>query len=202
MNNTDLKVGIIILAAGASFRMGSPKQLIKVGEKSLIRHIAEEALTTQNRPVVVVLGANKAAIVPEIADLHHLSFADNPQWQKGMASSIKMGLVGTYLIDKHLDAVIILVSDQPHVSAALIRRMIAVQAISEKGIVACRYGGQLGVPVLFTRKYFETLLNLEGDKGAKIVVNEYLEDTAVLNFEKGIVDLDTPEDVTNWESNN
>ena len=110
--------------------------------------------------------------------------------------------MGTYLIDKHLDAVIILVSDQPHVSAALIRRMIAVQAISEKGIVACRYGGQLGVPVLFTRKYFETLLNLEGDKGAKIVVNEYLEDTAVLNFEKGIVDLDTPEDVTNWESNN
>lgn len=152
------------------------------------------------RPVVVVLGANKPAIVPEIVDLHHLTFIDNPHWQSGMASSIKMGLVGTYMIDKHLDAVVILASDQPFVSTALIRRMVEVQAIAQKGIVACQYAGQVGIPVLFTRKYFEPLLNLEGDKGAKVIVNQYLEDTALLNFEKGIVDLDTPTDVEKWKT--
>lgn len=197
MKNSESKIGIIILAAGQSSRMGQPKQLLKIGEKSLIRHIAAVALATECRPVVLVIGANKALVAPEIADLP-LVFIDNPQWQTGMSTSLKMGMVGIYLTDKAIEAVLILVCDQPYLSPELLNQMITVYESSGKGIVVCRYDNQLGVPVLFGRKYFEQLISLKGDEGAKSIIKENLTDAEVVDFEAGKFDLDTPEDYQYW----
>ncbi|MFN8345332.1 MAG: nucleotidyltransferase family protein [Spirosomataceae bacterium] len=187
------KIGIIILAAGESKRMGSPKQLLDIGGKSLIRRTAEVALATDCYPVVLVVGANKPQIAPHIIDLP-LTVIDNPMWHEGMASSVKIGLAGMYMTYKDVEAVIMLVCDQPYLSVALLERMTEVYQRKKPPVVACKYGNEVGVPALFDRSLFEELLDLKGDKGAKPVLMKHLEDAHLITFEAGSVDLDTPDD--------
>ncbi len=194
------KIGIIILAAGESKRMGSPKQLLEVEGKSLIHHTAEIALATDCYPIVLVIGANKAQIAPEIIDLP-LTVIDNPMWHEGMASSVKMGLAGIYMTFKNIEAVIMLVCDQPYISVSLLERMIKIYQTKSPRIVACRYGDQIGVPALFDRSLFDELLNLKGDKGAKPVLMNHLDETHLLTFEAGNIDLDTPEEYKRFLDN-
>lgn len=189
MNN----IGIILLAAGESKRMGSPKQLLDIDGKSLLRRTAEVALATDCYPVVMVIGANKTQIAPEIIDLP-LTVIDNPMWHEGMSSSVKMGMAGLYMTYKDVEAVIMLVCDQPYLSVALLERMIEVYRAKKPPIVACKYGEEVGVPALFDRKLFDELLNLTGDKGAKPIVMNHLDEVYLVTFEAGSVDLDTPED--------
>lgn len=173
--------------------MGSPKQLLDIDGKSLLRRTAEVALATDCYPVVMVIGANKAQIAPEIIDLP-LTVIDNPMWHEGMSSSVKMGLAGLYMTYKDVDAVIMLVCDQPYLSVSLLERMIDVYRTKKPPIVACKYGEEVGVPALFDRKLFEELLTLSGDKGAKPIVMNHLDEAYLVTFEAGSVDLDTPED--------
>ncbi|WP_428661573.1 nucleotidyltransferase family protein [Runella sp.] len=187
------KIGIILLAAGESKRMGSPKQLLDIDGKSLLRRTAEVALATECYPVVMVIGANKARIAPEIINLP-LTVIDNPMWPEGMSSSVKMGMAGLYMTYKDVDAVIMLVCDQPYISVSLLERMIEMYEAKKPLIVACKYGDQVGVPALFDRRLFDELLSLTGDKGAKPVIMNHLDETHLLTFEAGSVDLDTPED--------
>jgi molybdenum cofactor cytidylyltransferase len=179
--------------------MGSPKQLLDIEGKSLIRRTAEVALATDCYPVVLVIGANKAQIAPEIIDLP-LTVIDNPMWHEGMSSSVKMGLAGLYMTYKDVEAVIMLVCDQPYLSVSLLQRMVEVYQAKKAPIVACKYGDQVGVPALFDRKIFEELLNLTGDKGAKPVLMNHLDETHLITFEAGIVDLDTPEEYKKYRS--
>lgn len=187
------KVGIIIVAAGESKRMGKPKQLLLVAGKSLIKHTAEIALATDCYPVVLVIGAHKAAIAPEIVHLP-LTVIDNPAWQSGMASSIKIGLAGIYMTYKEIDAVLLMVVDQPFVTVKLIEEIIALYDKQNAPLVASKYGNEIGVPALFDRKYFDALLDLKGDKGAKSILMNNLADVALVGFERGDIDLDTPND--------
>lgn len=187
------KIGIIILAAGESKRMGSPKQLLQIEGKSLIHRTAEIALATDCYPVVMVIGANKPQIAPEIVDLP-LTVIDNPMWHEGMSSSVKIGLAGVYMTYKEIEAVIILVCDQPYLSVSLLERMVEIYNTKKPRLIACKYGEQLGVPALFDRTLFEELLNLKGDKGAKPVLMNHLDEAHILQFEAGSIDLDTPDD--------
>jgi molybdenum cofactor cytidylyltransferase len=190
-----LKIGTIILAAGASTRMGGePKQLLTYKGQSLIRRITDTALALQTGPVIVVLGANRERIAPELASLP-ITLVDNEAWQTGMASSLKMGLAALYITNKDIDAVLILLTDQPLVSVGLLQFMLETYVTENKGIVACRYDDQLGVPALFDRKYIEQMLQLEGDKGAKWVIIKHRQDCAEVPFEAGAIDLDSKRDV-------
>lgn len=187
------KIGIIILAAGESKRMGSPKQLLQIEGKSLIHRTAEIALATDCYPVVMVIGANKPQIAPEIVDLP-LTIIDNPMWHEGMSSSVKIGLAGVYMTYKEVEAVIILVCDQPYLSVSLLERMVEIYTTKKPRLIACRYGEELGVPALFDRTLFEELLDLKGDKGAKPVLMKHLDEAHILQFEAGSIDLDTPDE--------
>lgn len=193
------KIGIIILAAGESKRMGLPKQLLNIEGVSLIRRTAEVALATDCYPVVLVIGAHKAQLAHEIIDLP-LTVIDNQMWHEGMASSVKMGLAGLYMTYKDVEAVIMLVCDQPYISVSLLERMIEIYRTKKPPIVACKYEDQVGVPALFDRKLFEELLSLTGDKGAKPVLMNHLDEAYLLTFEAGSIDLDTPEDYKNFQS--
>ena len=190
-------IGIIILAAGESRRMGSPKQILPIEGKALLRRTTEIALATHCEPIVLVLGANKPQIAPEIIDLP-LTIIDNPMWHQGLSSSVKMGMAGLWITTKDIDAVMILVCDQPYLSVEILNKMIEVYKTKKPKLVGCRYGDEVGVPVLFDKVLFGELLNLTGEKGAKPILMNHLDEAHIVDFEKGEIDLDTPEDYQKW----
>jgi molybdenum cofactor cytidylyltransferase len=173
---------------------GEPKQLLRYKGQSLMRRITETALAIQRGPVVVVLGANRDQIVPELAGLP-VTLVDNPGWPAGQASSLKTGLAALYLTNKDMEAVLVLHTDQPMVSVGLLIHMLDVWQEDSKRIVACRYGTQVSVPALFSRDYIAELLQLEGDKGVKWVIGKHRSDCVEVPFEAGGIDLDSKRDV-------
>ncbi len=189
-----MTIGIIILAAGASRRMGKPKQTLPMQEgKNLLQQTVETALATAQRPVIVVVGANKAEVVPELTGLP-VTIVDNAFWEEGMATSIKIGLAGLFMTEPRLDGVLMLVCDQPYLTTGLLKQMVATYEESGKKAVACRYAKSWGVPVLIGRELLAELTTITGDHGAKPFLKAHREDVAFVDFPKGIVDLDTPED--------
>ncbi|MDZ7936680.1 MAG: nucleotidyltransferase family protein [Emticicia sp.] len=196
-----MNTAIIILAAGASSRMGVPKQLLLVDGKTLIKRICDTAIDTPCHPIVTVLGANRNLIRKETERMP-ITVIDNPQWENGMSSSIKMGLAGAYMTEKAIDAVIFLTVDMPYVSVELINKMIGKAESDEKTeIVACKYDNQIGIPVLFKRTLFTDLLELTGDEGAKKVVMKNQDKTSLIDFPEGKLDLDTIDEYRNFVSN-
>ncbi|WP_460638238.1 nucleotidyltransferase family protein [Larkinella harenae] len=190
-----MNIAIIILAAGASSRLDhQPKQLIEWEGRTLLRRVVDSALSTPFRPVVVVVGAHKGQVVPQLDGLP-VTIIDNQHWQQGLATSVKTGLAAVYLTQKEIDAVLFLLTDQPHVDRGLLQQLVHVYEESGKGIVAASYAGSLGVPALFDRKYIHELLSLDGDAGAKKVIKNHPEDCAEVPFESGNIDLDTRQDV-------
>jgi molybdenum cofactor cytidylyltransferase len=175
--------------------MGGPiKQLFPYKGQSLIRRVTETALALQRGPVVVVVGAERAQIVPELADLP-VTLVDNPNWPTGQASSLKTGLAALYLTKKEIETVLVLHTDQPLVSLGLLLHMVDVRKENGTGIVACRYGTQLGVPALFYRDYINELLQLDGDKGVQWVIVRHRNDCVEVPFEAGSIDLNSKRDI-------
>ena len=190
MNNT----GIVILAAGASSRFGTPKQLTQFNGKTFLQHVIDEAKDAGVEPIVVVTGANADEVSTSIAD-RNVELIFNRDWAKGMASGIVAGVHAIRQLDNRIDKIIIAVCDQPFVSAMLFKQLDKVQQETGKSIVASAYADTIGTPVLFSRKYFEQLLGLEGDTGAKKLLKDYREDVATVDFPEGDVDVDTQEDL-------
>ena len=190
MNNT----GILILAAGSSSRFGSPKQLIRFNGKTLLHHVIDEAKNAQPIAVVVVTGANTSTISSSIED-STIKLVYNKDWEKGMASGIVAGVNAIKDMDNSIEKIIIAVCDQPFVSTALFTQLDQAQQETGKSIVASAYGNTMGTPVLFTRRYFDELIGLKGDTGAKKVLKEHSEEVTTIEFPKGIIDIDTQEDL-------
>jgi molybdenum cofactor cytidylyltransferase len=148
---------------------------------------------------VVVLGADKDEIKKSFrAD--SIPVIHNPEWEKGMASTMQKGL--QYLTKfKKLDQVILVLCDQPFVHSGILDSLIDLQESTGKGIVACKYADTLGVPALFTQQYFEEMMGLKNSEGAKKVIYNHLNDVAELDFAKGAVDIDTYEEYEELMSN-
>jgi molybdenum cofactor cytidylyltransferase len=189
----EYKTGIVILAAGSSSRLGSPKQLLKYEGQSLIKRIVTQAGADNTHKVVVVTGSNAKAIESEIGNKDVLSCI-NDNWQSGMGSSISVGLKQLLQVSPEIEQCIICVSDQPYVTTSILDSLKQAQAISGKGIVASQYSGTMGVPALFAKPYFGALLGLAGEQGAKAVLQKYNQDVFSIDFEEGSVDIDTLED--------
>jgi molybdenum cofactor cytidylyltransferase len=189
MNNT----GIIILAAGSSSRLGSTKQLLHFKGKTLLKHTVEEAAEAGAQPVVVVTGANADEVSKEIQN-EKVEIVFNKNWEQGMASGIVIGLKNAIRLSKELENIIITVCDQPFVSSSLFQQLFQRQNKSAKHIVASAYADTVGTPALFTIKYFDALMGLTGDQGAKGLLKKYSEDLATVDFPDGYIDIDTQED--------
>lgn len=188
-----MRVGAVILAAGSSSRMGHPKQTLKFQGESLIRRAALAALGAGCCPVVVVTGANAELIRGEL-DGFEVCVVLNTLWESGMASSIRVGVEGLVSADADADAVVVMLCDQPHVTADVIAHLIAAHRDTGRTIVASAYGGSFGVPALFSREFFAELQQLEGSAGAKQVINRHALVAHFLQFQSGDVDVDTPDD--------
>ena len=188
------KFGILILAAGNSSRLGQPKQLLQFNGKSLIRHTADEAIKAAGKQVIVITGAHHHLITDALRK-RQVHIITNPYWEEGMSSSIYSGLITLLNLYPQLDNLLISVSDQPFISAALFKRMQITQQKTQKGIVASSYASAIGVPVLFSYPYFEPLLDLKGHEGAKKLLLAHQEDMVTVPFPKGNIDIDTPADL-------
>jgi molybdenum cofactor cytidylyltransferase len=123
-----------------------------------------------------------------------ISVVVNEQWMDGMGSSISTGIKAMITTFPHLEAVIIMVCDQPYVNAALLRQLIDQHLISHKGIIASAYDNTAGTPVFFHQRYFDDLLALSGQQGAKKILQQSTGDLALVPFPLGVLDIDTAED--------
>ena len=186
---------IIILAAGASTRMGKPKLLLAYGSRSFVRHAAEVAAASVCRPILVVLGAYANQLQNEIDDLPVRSVI-NERWADGMGSSIQVGMGALKAYDRadNTEALVLMLCDQPCVTAAVINDLLTAYHSNDKGIIASEYGGTLGVPALFGREYFAELARMSGAAGAKHIIVVHASDVVCVPFPKGVTDIDTPED--------
>lgn len=182
--------GLIILAAGASTRLGSPKQQLIYKGRTLLQHCIDMALASNCSPVIVVLGAHSMVISPEIPS-ERVSVVQNPDWEEGMASSIRAGI--TALQQKAPDAteVIFMVCDQPYVDTDHLNNLVRQRLDTGKGIIASYYNDTMGVPVLFDQGFFPALLSLKGEEGAKKLLYRYEQEVAAVPFPQGSVDIDT-----------
>lgn len=188
------KIGIIILAAGASTRMnGEPKQLLEFEGKTLLRRAAETALSSGLRPIVVVLGANAEKLLPEIKDLPVLT-AINENWATGMGGSIKTGLSVLLAENREIEAAILMLCDQPFVTAETLNRLIETFQKTKKPIAASQYADTIGVPALFAREMFTELSDLQGEAGAKAVIKKHAADIARTPEPEAAFDVDTQAD--------
>jgi molybdenum cofactor cytidylyltransferase len=186
---------IIILAAGASTRMGRPKVLLTYGSRTFLRHAAETAAASICRPILVVLGAYTNQLQSEIDDLPVRSVI-NERWADGMGSSIQVGIGTLNIYDRadSIEALVLMLCDQPYVTAAVINDLVTAYHLNGKGIIASEYDCTLGVPALFGREYFAELATMRGAAGAKHIIAAHASDVVPVPFPEGMTDIDTPED--------
>ena len=184
--------GIVILAAGSSSRLGTPKQLLVLEGLTLIKKAALIALEITSQ-VIVVTGAHAEKIEAELQSLP-LTVSKNEAFKNGIAASIRVGL--NTLVEKYndIEGVVFMVCDQPYLTADIINQLVNAANTSEKGIVACSYGNSLGIPALFKKKHFQELLELRGDVGAKKLIINHSNDVVAIPFPKGDIDIDTMEE--------
>ncbi len=185
------KTALLILAAGQASRMGEPKQLLEVNGQTLISRIVTQCLSTEHRPVVAVLGAYFEPVQKAVKGLP-VEIVQNENWQDGLGSSISAGVTFVEKAHPQVEAIVILLCDQPLVDATFIETLIAAYANNKKPIVAAEYAGGLGVPALFARSRFPALQQLSADKGAKKIMQQHLDDVFSISFPEGQLDLDTP----------
>lgn len=187
------RIATLILAAGASRRLGRPKQLLEIDGRTLLRRTAELALSAAAGPVLVVLGARAEEMRPELAGLK-VETIENPDWAEGMSTSLRAGIRRLETEQPPVAAVLVLLVDQPRVNIQLLDRLIRLYEERKPPVVASRYNGLNGVPAVFDRSLWEELKNIEGDRGARRVIRRYEKDMAIVDFPPAAEDIDTPED--------
>jgi molybdenum cofactor cytidylyltransferase len=193
MSDPPFHFGCILLAAGASKRMGQPKQLLPIAGRPLVAHAVAAALASPAWPVVVVLGADAEKIKPALAGLP-LLIAQNYEWPEGLASSIRTGLVMLENFSTALDAVLIAPADLPAFSADSIAGLVAALRAGRHSIAAARYAGCIGSPALFARTHFSALHALRGEEGARSLLTAHAEAVVAVDLPELAFDLDTPDD--------
>jgi len=187
-----LKLSALVLAAGASRRLGRPKQLLKLNGESLVHRAASLALGAGFSPVRVVLGAVDAELREALKDLP-VRLLDNPDWTEGLASSLRQGVADWGVEEAGL---LVLACDQPALDHEVLMALAEAFKADPVRPVACAYGGGIGLPALLPRRLGPELLQLRGDRGAKPILMR--EQANLVDFPGGLLDLDTPEDLQRW----
>ena len=188
------KIAILILAAGAASRMGSIKQLLPWNGEPLLAHILKTAMSSAAHSTTLITGANAETIIKGVAIPGEVHLVNNEYWAKGLGSSIKSGLNHLMATDMDVNAVLILLADQPLIDKEYLDKLIAKYNQGNFGIVATAYKSGPGVPAIFDGGYFDKLSKLAMDKGAKSIIKENLSDTLVLEPLGKERDIDTPAD--------
>ena len=192
-SDSNRHVAAIILAAGRSTRMGGPNKLLaELGGKPLVRLVAEQALASKAKGVIVVTGHQAELVEKALAGLD-VKFVRNPDFAQGLASSVKAGVAA---VPDGADGAVICLGDMPMISAALIDRLIEAFAPDRGNLIAVPVSdGRRGNPVLWSRRFFNELMTLDGDIGARHLIAKHTEAVAEVPVEGfgAFLDIDTPQ---------
>jgi molybdenum cofactor cytidylyltransferase len=191
--NNGNNIGIILLAAGQSNDVDLPIPLLDYEGQTLLQHSIEAAQISEAHPLVVVLGADAEIIKKEIKG-HDVHVVYNAEWQKGMASSIRYGLQELIRISPATEAAVVLVCDQPYITADVVKRLISVHQETGKPMVGSKYADTVGTPALFHKSMFPELMKLEGEGGGKNLLLQHSEALENIPFPEGKIDIDTEAD--------
>jgi len=183
----------VILAAGASRRLGSPKQLLEWRGRTLLDNTIENARSLLNERVIVILGS-QAQTIQEKVDLSGVVAVVNPNWQTGIASSIRAGIDS---LPVNADGVLMLLSDQPLVGYRAMQNLLTQWQIEPSHIAASQYQDTVGVPALFPSAFFGALRSLRGDRGAKSLLLQFEDKLQKIPLPEAELDIDTREDFDN-----
>lgn len=189
-----MNIAILIPAAGASRRIGTPKQLLKWGNSTLLGHAIETAEQLNPSEIIVVLGAYYDKIKGEI-DHNPIKILKHENWENGLGSSIAFGVKHILTNANQFDAVLIYLPDQPLIVSKYLIEMANKFKFEDHKIIATSYGNEkFGVPAIFDKTYFEELEALKDDEGAKKLIEKYSESATSLDISPLIADIDTEED--------
>lgn len=186
------KYGVIVLAAGASKRLGAPKQQLMYNGETLLRNAVHAALELRSGATIVVVN-NKSGETTRQLDQLPVDIVVNEKAQEGMAGSIREGIMHITMTYPGVSHVLIMVCDQPFVDVTHLRSLIDTQQSTAAPVVASYYDGRKGVPALFHQSLYSSLQNLEGDTGAKHLIETLGDSVATVDFPKGSIDVDTEE---------
>jgi molybdenum cofactor cytidylyltransferase len=192
-----MPIPAIVLAAGASTRLGRPKQLLRFaafGGETLLDRSVDLARAAGAAPIFVILGAHADEIHLE-CELLDCILVRNEAWAEGMASSLRVGIAAVLENAPAAAGAMVLVCDQPGLSAEYLIRLLNAHNEDGNRIAASRYAGRTGVPAIFPRALFPALLELQGDQGARALLQQPGEAVHAIDFPGGEFDLDSPEDI-------
>jgi molybdenum cofactor cytidylyltransferase len=191
--DSNRQVTAIILAAGRSTRMGGPNKLLaELRGKPLVRIVAEQALASKAKGVIVVTG-HQAELVEKALEGLNLKLVRNPDFSEGLASSVKAGIAA---VAGDADGAVICLGDMPMISAQFIDHLIEAFAPDRGNLIAVPVSaGRRGNPVLWSRRFFNELMTLDGDIGARHLIAKHNEAVAEVPVEgdAAFLDIDTPE---------
>ena len=177
-----MRIAGMVLAAGASTRLGEPKQLVRLGGESLLERAVRVAREAGCSPVIVVLGA-RAELIRAECDLVDVVVVVNDNWAEGMGSSIR---VGVEALSGDVDGCVVMTCDMPAVNVAHLRSVMALDEVT-----ASFYAERRGVPAYFPQRAFPLLIELRGDAGAR----DLLRSVQSVELIGGELDVDTVEDL-------
>ncbi|WP_206483517.1 nucleotidyltransferase family protein [Thalassotalea sp. G2M2-11] len=187
-------LAIVILAAGCSSRLGQAKQLVKIGQQSLLVRQCQLALSISAN-VTCVLGFQAERMGDEIAPLKIQSMV-NPDWQKGLSNSIAFGIK---TLTPNIDGIMLILVDQWQLCQADLNKLVnSWRQVPEKIVCASIDNGDndksiFGPPVIFPKRYFPELIALEKGSGAKAIIKQYKDNVIFIPMAEAFTDLDTPE---------
>ena len=187
------RIGAIVLAAGRSTRMGPRNKLTEdLGGEPMLRRVVMATLASRARPVLVVTGHQQAEVTAALADLD-VQYTHNPRYAEGLGTSLAAGVAA---LPAGLDGVLVALGDMPGVAPAHLDRLIAAFAPKDgRAICIATHGGKRGNPVLLAAAFFQELLTLTGDSGARALIGQHQEVVVEVEMasEAVLVDVDTPE---------
>lgn len=191
-----MSTSCLIMAAGEGHRFGSCKQLALVNGVPLINHVVEKYQHAGCKHINVVLGANWqpiSAILPP-----YINVLINEDWQLGLGKSIAFGVTSLLQQDEQANHVLIGLGDQIALTSLAIQRLMKEQTSHATFPVASCYNNVMGVPASFPRSYWQDLMCLTGDVGAKNLLNRYADRLVKVSLPSAALDIDRPEQLKNW----
>jgi molybdenum cofactor cytidylyltransferase len=180
-----------VLAAGASTRFGSAKQLVRIAGRPLLHTTVSRAVEVAGSAVFVVLGARAAELAPLLKH-SPASVIINREWSEGIASSIRAGVAR---LPAACSGVMLVLADQAAVTAEDLKRLLGAWRRQPEYVAAALYAGGIGVPAIFPRSRFRDLSELRGDVGARALLRQNPDRVVRVPMESAALDIDTPEDL-------
>ena len=206
--NTPLSTAAILLAAGSSSRMGGGrhKLLLTLDDRPVLAHVIDATLSSQARPIIVVLGHQSNQIRSQIEHYtrhHDIALVENANYLQGMSTSLRTGiqtlLANGYRNDTptyQVDSALIMLGDQPLITPRIIDTLITAYRTTGKPIVAPLYHGKRGSPVLFDESLYAELIEVTGDEGGRTVLERHRQEVELIEIGDALANYD----VDTWEA--